>query len=169
MRPQDRRDFFLYVDECHNLPSGNFMELLSEARKYRMGLILATQYSAQLSQTLNKESDLLPAIFGNVGTIIIFRLGQEDALKLSQVLNPYFTTLDIIGLPNWQGYVRLQTGQDSMPPFSFRSQRDNAAYDVRVATHIRSASRLRYGKDAKEIDAQIARRRSIWKEGENYK
>lgn len=167
LRSEKRRDFFLYVDECHNLPSENVMELLSEARKFRMGLILATQYTAQLSEPTAKKNDLLSAILGNVGTTLIFRLGQEDAVRLSPVLYPHFTSLDILGLPNWQGYARLQINEEATPPFSFRTQKDKTPYDEAVAARIRNLSRLAYGRDAKVIDDQIARRRSLWKEDES--
>jgi hypothetical protein len=167
MPHKDRRDFFLYVDECHNLPSENFMELLSEARKFRMGLVLATQYTAQLGSASQKENNFLSAILGNVGTILIFRLGQEDAVKLSPALHPNFNSLDITGLPNWQGYARLQMSNEPTPPFSFRTQKDEAPYDKQLAVKIRNMSRFIYGNDCREVDAQILRRRSLWKEDEN--
>jgi hypothetical protein len=160
-----RRDFYLYVDECHNLPSENFMELLAEARKYRMGLVLATQYSAQLtSGTTSMENTLLAAILGNVGAIIFFRLGQEDAIKVEPVLAPYFSSLDIIGLPNWHGYTRIQLNNEASPPFSFRTEKEDTDFDRKRASKIRSLSRLRYGVDSKIVDQQIQRRRNIWKE-----
>ncbi len=123
---ENRRDFYLYVDECYNLPSENFMELLAEARKYRMGLVLATQYSAQLtSRTSSMENTLLAAIQENVGAIIFFRLGQKDAIKIEPVLQPYFSLLDIIGLLNWNGYARIQMNNEASPPFSFRTEKDD--------------------------------------------
>jgi hypothetical protein len=164
MRSEERRDFFLYVDECHVLPSENFMELLSEARKFRMGLVLATQYAAQLGSPTTKEDDLLSAILGNVGTTLIFRLGQTDATQLAPALHPYFTSLDIIGLPNWRGYARLQAGRDSTPPFSFRTQIDETPYNEKIASKIQRISRKKYGMDATSVDEQILKRRSIWKE-----
>jgi len=167
MRPKDRRDFFLYLDECHNLPSENIVELLSEARKFRMGLILATQYTAQLAEEDNKGSNLLSAILGNVGTTLIFRLGYEDALRLSPTLRPYFTSLDIIGLPNWHGYSRLQKGQESIPAFSFRTYKDKSLFSEELSDHIRNMSRLKYGTDQNVVDAQIQHRRSSWKKDEN--
>ncbi|MFH1673383.1 MAG: type IV secretion system DNA-binding domain-containing protein [Pseudomonadota bacterium] len=166
MRPEERRDFFLYVDECHNLPSENFMELLSEARKFRMGLVLATQYTAQLSSASSKENNLLSAILGNVGTILIFRLGQEDAARLSPALNPHFSSRDITGLPNWQGYARLQMSNEATPPFSFRTQKDETPYDEKLATKVKNMSRFIYGTNYQEVDAQILRRRSLWEEEE---
>ncbi|MFH1930133.1 MAG: type IV secretion system DNA-binding domain-containing protein [Pseudomonadota bacterium] len=164
MRAEERRDFFLYVDECHVLPSENFMELLSEARKFKMGLVLATQYAAQLGNPTTKENDLLSAILGNVGTTLIFRLGQTDATQLAPALHPYFTSLDIIGLPNWRGYARLQAGRDSTPPFSFRTQIDETPYNEKIASKIQRISREKYGMDATSVDEQILKRRSIWKE-----
>jgi hypothetical protein len=111
MKPGDmeaaaRRDFFLSVDECHNLPAGSFSELLAEARKYRLGLILATQYTAQLKKTAGNElsGNLLEAITGNVGTILVFRVGSADAKIMAPLLQPSFSKEDIIGLPNWHGY-----------------------------------------------------------------
>lgn len=166
MRPEDRRDFFLYVDECHNLPSENFMELLSEARKYRMGLVLATQYTAQLGSASSKENNLLSAILGNVGTILIFRLGQEDAVRLCPALSPHFSSLDIANLPNWHGYARLQMNNEPTPPFSFRTQKDEAPYDNDLAVKTINMSRFIYGTDYKIVDDRILRRRTLWEKDE---
>jgi hypothetical protein len=166
IRPEMRRDFFLYVDECHNLPSENFTELLSEARKFRMGLILVTQYTAQLSEE-NRKNSFLSAIIGNVGTIIIFRLGQEDAKEMATVLHPYFNSLDVIGLPNWHGYARLQLGNDTVPPFSFRTRKDENLFSEEIAGKIISSSRLMYGMDAKIVDEQIFERRTSWQRDED--
>jgi hypothetical protein len=161
---QKRRDFFLYVDECHNLPSENFMELLAEARKYRMGLVLATQYSAQLtSRTTSMENTLLAAILGNVGAIIFFRLGQEDAVKIAPVLQPYFSSLDTIGLPNWHGYARIQMNNEASPPFSFRTEKDETPYCRQLASRTKELSRMKYGTDFNQVDAQIIQRRTSWK------
>jgi len=163
MRPEERKDFVLYVDEAHNLPSENFCELLSEARKYRMGLVLATQYTAQLLNERNGNS-LLSAILGNVGTILIFRLGYEDAQKLSPILHPNFTAADIVGLPNWQGYAHMQLHNQPTPPFSFRSEMDPTPYRDESASSIRNWCQAHYGLSCKRIDARIERRRSLWKE-----
>lgn len=161
--PKDkRRDFYLYVDECHNLPSENFTELLAEARKFRIGLILATQYTAQTS-SLYATNKLLSAVIGNVGTIIAFRLGQEDAKVMSSVFQPYFSTLDIIGLPNWQGYARLQQGVDVIPPFSFQADKDETVYKEFVADKIKIFSRVKYGAEKELVDKRLHEQRDIWK------
>jgi hypothetical protein len=163
MNPKCRRDFYMYIDECQNLPSENFTELLAEARKYRMGLVLATQYTAQLSGESQRKS-LLSAIIGNVGTLIMFRLGQEDARHMEPVLAPTFSFLDIVGLPNWHGYARLQIGGAAVAPFSFRSVKDESLYSESRASQIRSLSRSLYGGDRKFIGQRILERRNIWKE-----
>jgi hypothetical protein len=167
MRPEQRRDFFLYVDECQNLPAGSFSELLSEARKYRLGLVLATQYAAQLKkQTSGNElsGNLLDAITGNVGTILIFRVGNTDAETMAPILYPSFSKEDIIGLPNWHGYSRLQPEGQSIPPCSFIGIKDNQPYKVRVANLMRKYSREKYGTSVEQIDLLIQRRRSRWQE-----
>ena len=159
-----RRPFFLYVDEAHNLASDNFMELLSEARKYRLGLVLATQYSAQLADSQpGSPNNLMSAILGNVGTIVLFRVGQEDAPKIGMVFNPQFSALDIIGLPNWNGYARMQIGGTSVPPFSFRTIKDETRPSAKRAWKIRALSRIIYGTDSVVVDAIINRRREDWK------
>ena len=166
IRPEERRDFFLYVDECHNLPRENFMELLAEARKFRMGLVLATQYAAQLAEPGDFQNAFLSAILGNVGTNLIFRLGLQDAALLAPILEPQFTLLDITGLPNWNGYARLQTGHEPVPAFSFKTIKDEAPYNAELESKIKRACQLKYGVDCDAIDKQIQRRRSLWKQDE---
>ncbi len=163
MRPADRRDFHLYVDECHALPPDNFTELLSEARKFRLGLVLATQYTAQLKQAAQGRNDLLSAILGNVGTIVTFRLGHEDAKMIAPVLSPVFGPLDVIGLPNWHGYARMQPRGEAVLPFSFRSLKDDSAFDDAVAERVRQLTRSRFGTPAADVDAQIETRRAAIK------
>jgi hypothetical protein len=163
MKPGCRRDFFLYVDECHTLPSDNFTELLSEARKFRLGLILTTQYTAQLKQSAPGRNDLLSAILGNVGTIASFRLGHEDARMIAPVLSPLFGALDIIGLSNWNGYARMQPQGEAILPFSFRSLKDDTAFDDDRAERVRQLARSRFGISADDVDAMIEKRRSIYR------
>ncbi len=170
MRPQDRRDFFLYIDEAHNLPSEDLIQLLSEARKYRLGLVLATQYTSQfqgVSGGASGHNTLLSSVLGNVGTIVLFKLGLEDARLLESVVAPQFNVLDIIGLPLWKGYARLQISGDSIPPFSFSSDMDTTPYKHATAELIRSNSRQKYGRSIQEIDEQIQNRRTMWKSIKN--
>lgn len=165
MTPEERVPFYVYVDECHNLPPENFSELLSEARKYRMGLVLATQYAGQIKND-SQPLDLLTAVLGNVGTIIIFRLGYNDALKMSQILYPNFSAHDIIGLPNYEGYVRMQYDGQAVSPFSFQTEVDPTPYSKKTAERVRRMSQRRYGCDAEEVEKAILKRRTVWKGGE---
>ena len=158
MPSEKRRDFFLYVDEAHNLPVENFMELLSEARKYRMGLIMATQYVAQLKGRLQGQ-DLLSAVMGNVGTLLFFRVGQQDAPVLAPMLQPRFNSLDLVNLPDWQGYSKLQLGRSNVQPFSFVTEKDDSPCSQARARQNRNFSRTKYGTYYKEVDEQIAARR----------
>lgn len=102
----------------------------------------------------------------DVGTIIIFRLGYDDAQKMAQVLYPNFSPYDIIGLPNHEGYVRMQLNGESVPPFSFQTKLDPTPYSEETADRVRRTSQQRYGRDAGVVELEIARRRTIWKDGE---
>ncbi len=164
MAPDKRKEFFLYVDECHNLPSENFCELLSEARKFGMGLVLATQYTAQLKRSGDGSMNLLSAILGNVGTILIFRLGHEDAISMAPALYPAFSSVDIVGLPNWYGYARMQIDGQATPPFSFKTRKDPSVYRKSTARRLRSMSNRRYGTRSSQVDAQIRKRRMVWRD-----
>lgn len=162
MAKESRRDFYLYVDEAHNLPQDNFTELLSEARKYRLGLVLATQYCSQLGDVSGRTgNDLLAAIFGNVGTTILFRTGATDAERLARGLTPYFDQLDILGLPNFHGYTRMNLNREAIAPFSFRTERDKSPEDAELGEYIRALSQLKYGRDVKIVDAEIRRRTNV--------
>jgi len=129
-----------------------------------MGLVLATQYTSQLGSSVPSKDNLLSAIIGNVGTTLIFRLGQEDAVKLGPILSPHFNSLDITGLPNWHGYARMQMNNIATPPFSFKTQKDEKPFNDRLSSKIKTLSRFKYGTDCNEVDAQILKRRNIWKE-----
>lgn len=162
---QARRDFFLYVDEAHNLPQENFAELLSEARKFRLGLVLATQYCSQITDPGRKGADLLSSVFGNVGTTIIFRVGVQDAELLAKGLTPHFGPLDIINLPNYHGYTRMNLGQGASLPFSFRTRLEESPVNLAQADELRAASRRRFGRPAAEVDQEIYARSRFWKDG----
>ncbi|MDD2899039.1 MAG: type IV secretion system DNA-binding domain-containing protein [Desulfuromonadaceae bacterium] len=163
MPMKDRRDFFLYVDEAHNLPSQNVTELLSEARKYRLGLILATQYCSQLGNVSGSKDDLLAAVFGNVGSLITFRTGSQDADLLSKGFAPYFNSLDIMSLPNYHGYARMNLNNQAMTPFSFRTELNASPEDAELGRRMKVLSRLKYGQDCNIVDATIFRRVYNWK------
>ncbi len=118
--PEDKRkDFYLYVDEFQNFVTDAFAGILSEARKYRLNLTVAHQYTAQL--VTDTSSSVRDAIFGNVGTIIVFRVGADDAEFLEKEFEPEFTPQDIVNLPNFKIYLKLMIDGVSSRPFSART------------------------------------------------
>lgn len=112
---EERSDFYLYVDEFQNFATESFASILSEARKYRLDLILANQYIAQLTQTSEVVRD---AIFGNVGTIATFRVGAEDAEWLEKEFSPTIVAGDIVNLPKYNIYLKLLIDGITSPAFS---------------------------------------------------
>jgi hypothetical protein len=115
--PEDERvDFFLYVDEFQNFATDSFANILSEARKYRLNIILAHQYIGQLStETSTRVRD---AVFGNVGTMIVFRVGASDAEFLEKEFAPEFSAEDLVNLPNYHICLKLMVDGVSSRPFS---------------------------------------------------
>jgi type IV secretory pathway TraG/TraD family ATPase VirD4 len=108
----DRADFYVYLDEFHTFTTLSLADMLSELRKYRVGLILAHQYTAQL------DPPVRDAVFGNAGTIISFRVGPDDARVMAKEFDPVFSELDLISLPNYGIYLKLMIDGTPSPPFS---------------------------------------------------
>jgi len=108
----ERQAFYLYVDEMHNFVTLTFSDILSEARKYGLNLILSHQYIEQLDEKIRA------AIFGNVGTVISFRVGAEDAEYLAREFYPVFSEANIVNLPNYNIYLKLLIDGISSTPFS---------------------------------------------------
>jgi len=108
----ERKDFYLYVDEFPSFITRSFANILAEARKYHLCLILAHQYLNQL------DEETRSAILGNVGTIICFRLGAEDAYLMEKEIGPNFTVRDLIDLPSYHIYLRLMIDGKVSQPFS---------------------------------------------------
>jgi hypothetical protein len=109
---ENRKPFYLYVDEIHSFITLSFADILSEARKYGLNLVLTHQYIEQLDERIRA------AIFGNVGTIISFRIGAEDAKYLAQEFAPIFNEADLINLPNFHIYLKLMIDGVTSQPFS---------------------------------------------------
>ena len=113
---KDRRDFFLYVDEFQNFATPSFANILSEARKYRLSLILAHQYVSQL--VFDGNTMVRDAIFGNVGSIVSFRVGAEDAEALEKEYTPAFLIEDIVNLSKYQIILKLMIDGVASQPFT---------------------------------------------------
>lgn len=159
---EKRRPFFLYVDEFQNAPQEEFTELLAEARKYRLGLVLANQYTSQLSAQHPGHQGVLQAVLGNVGMFVTFRLGITDAQQLGPIFHPTFSDQDLKELPNWQAYVQLRVDGKVLPPFNVQTVMNETPFDMQKAQSIRNLSRERYGTPAQDVDAQIQSRRKFF-------
>jgi len=148
---QERRDFFLFVDEFQNFATESFVNILSEARKYRLNLILAHQYIAQM------EEPVRDAVFGNVGTLVSFRVGAEDAEFLEKEFSPEFFANDIVDLPKRQIYLKLMVDGVAGRPFSAYTL---DAFEKPAKTYgkeIIEYSRKEYASERKDVEEEIAR------------
>lgn len=155
--PKDqRRDFFLYVDEFQNFATPDFAQILSEARKYRLNLIVANQFIGQM------EEEVKNAIFGNVGSLVSFRVGVTDANYLQHEFQPTFTEADLINVERFNVYIKTIVNGEPVSPFSMDLTRDlsreQEAANPRVSELVRELSRLKYGRDAAVVEAEIAQR-----------
>ena len=143
-----RKDFYLYVDEFQNFAVDSFASILSEARKYRLNLILAHQYIAQLSEPVRD------AVFGNVGTIVSFRVGSPDALYLEPEFMPRFLAQDIIELPRAGVYIKLMIDGVTSQPFSAATL-PPIAQKTGSTQKVIEQSRERYSGNRKAIEDRV--------------
>jgi hypothetical protein len=114
----ERRDFHLYVDEFQSVSTQSFSTLLSEARKFGLSIVLANQFLSQIT-----DERILRSIFGNVGTILAFRVGVSDAELLERELGGAITSAELCGLPNWRAYASMLIGGQAERGFTVRTSR----------------------------------------------
>ncbi|MDF2379345.1 MAG: type IV secretion system DNA-binding domain-containing protein [Candidatus Gracilibacteria bacterium] len=150
MDAEKRKDFYLYVDEFQNFATDSFATILSEARKYKLNLVMANQYVQQM------EEDVMYAVFGNVGTLITFQVGFDDAEYFSKQFGEVVLPADIISLPKYTTYTRLLI--DNMPSKVF-SAAMSPPVDVDMNSTVRrqvlDSSRERYGADKQLVEENI--------------
>lgn len=147
---EERPDFFLYVDEFQNFATEAFATILSEARKYHLSLILAHQYITQMEETVQN------AVFGNIGTLITFRIGGQDAEYLDKEFFPTFNTQDLLGLPKYSIYLKLMVSGATTKPFSAQTLPPIAEPEKNNVTKIIEQSRRRYSTPRQEIERKIS-------------
>lgn len=154
-----RRDFYLYVDEFQNFATPDFAQILSEARKYRLNLTVANQFIGQV------EEEVKNAVFGNVGSLISFRVGVTDANYLAHEFTPTFSEDDLLNIERFNVYIKTIVNNEPVPPFSADLTKDMGAQeareDERVAEIIREMSKLKYGRDVRLVEAEISRRAKL--------
>lgn len=156
---EQRRDFYLYVDEFQNFATPDFAQILSEARKYKLCLIVANQFVGQI------DDEVKNAIFGNVGTIITYRVGVTDANYLAREFTPVFSEEDLLNIEKYHVYVRTIVQNEPVPQFSMKLSADIVQKiknrDPKLAELIKEMSRIKYGRDVRLVESEIARRAKL--------
>lgn len=147
-KEEDRKDFYLYMDEFQNVTTDSIAQILSEARKYRLNLVLVHQFIGQLKEEISK------AVFGNVGSMVALRVGPEDADFLEKQFAPVFSRHDLMSMDNYQCVVRLLMNNELTKPFNLKTLRSESG-DREVAEALKELSRLRFGRDAGIVNREI--------------
>jgi hypothetical protein len=151
--PEDQRiDFSLYVDEFQNFSTDSFATIMSEARKYHLNLIVANQFTTQLTQ------EIRDAVFGNMGTIVSFRVGQNDVESLSQYFQPTFDGEDLLRIPNFNTIVRTLVGGVPTQPFSMATLPALGTANSRLSVALKQLSATKYGRPKAVIEKEINER-----------
>ncbi len=151
---ETRKDFYLYVDEFQNFVTDAFASILSEARKYRLNLTVAHQYTAQL--VTKESSNVRDSIFGNVGTMIVFRVGADDADFLEKEFAPEFTPEDLVNLPNYKIYLKLMIDGITSRPFSAKTIPEMVkGGNLEIEEQVIQSSRKLYCRPREEIENEI--------------
>jgi len=156
---EERKDFFLYVDEFQNFATEAFANTLSEARKYRLSLILANQYIAQLEEmtALGRSSKVRDAVFGNVGTLIVFRVGAEDAEYLEKEFVPDILAEDLVNLAKYNIYIKLMIDGIAGRPFSSNTLKPYEQLEDSHKEKIIKLARERYSIERHVVEEKIKR------------
>jgi len=159
---EKRLDFYLYVDEFQNFATESFANILSEARKYKLNLIMAHQYIEQMNEVVK------PAVFGNVGTIIVFRVGAADAEELVKEFTPKFTEENLVNIPKWECYMKLMVDGIATDPFSAAGlpplKKEEKTFNMDKVIRL---SRERYSEKKEIIEEKISRWAASDKPGNN--
>jgi hypothetical protein len=151
----DRVDFSLYVDEFQNFSTDSFATIMSEARKYHLNLIVANQFTTQLTQ------EIRDAVFGNMGTIISFRIGQNDVESLTSYFQPIFDGDDLLRVPNYNTIVRTLIGGVPTQPFSMATLPALGSPNPRLAEALKQLSAAKYGRPKGEVEKEITARITV--------
>lgn len=167
MKEEDRKDFFLYVDEFQNFVSGTFADILSEARKYRLSLIMAHQYIAQLEPPKGLgdvgggKNDVKAAVFGNVGTMQSFKVGAPDAEFLEKEYAPVLSTEDIVGIANYKAYVKLNIDNSTTRAFSMNMIYTKDYQNKKIVAILKEYSGKKYWRKREFVDAEMEARLGV--------
>lgn len=147
-----RTDFCLYVDEFQNFSTDSFATIMSEARKYHLNLIVANQFTTQLSE------EIRDAVFGNMGTIVAFRVGQNDVESLSRYFRPLFEPDDLLRVPNYNAIVRTLINGVPTQPFSMAALPALGEPNPKLGEALKQLSAAKFGRPRAVVDAEIVER-----------
>jgi type IV secretory pathway TraG/TraD family ATPase VirD4 len=161
MPEADRRDFFLYIDEFQNFVTDSISIILSEARKYKLNLCLAHQFISQLVQ--NNDTRVRDAVFGNVGNLVIYRIGVDDSEVIAKQLAPIIGEYDVLNIEKFNAYFRMMIDNTAMPAFNMKCYHP---YDIitpnkELVKPLKELSRLKFGKDRNTVLRDIEERAKI--------
>lgn len=151
MPEEERKDFYLYLDEFQNVTTNSISQILSEARKYRLCLTIAHQFIGQLKEDISK------AVFGNVGSMVALRVGPEDAEFLEKQFTPIFSASDLVNVDNYKGFARVLVSGELSKPFNINFNPPTRG-NQEAANHLKELSRLKYGRDANIVNREIMER-----------
>ena len=155
-----RKDFYLYIDEFQNFITDSICSILSEARKYGLNLIIAHQYLGQL--VVKQDTAIRDAVFGNVGTWVLLRIGTDDAEIMAKEFSPVFNQFDLLNVDKYSAYVKLLIDNAASRPFSMQMPWPlHGIVNEKIAKKIKTLSRLKYGQDRNIIEAEIKKRTAI--------
>jgi hypothetical protein len=158
--PEDKRhDFYLYIDEFQNFITDSIATILSEARKYRLELIIAHQYMKQLEDNKGKTT-VRDAVLGNAGTLVSFRIGVEDAEILAKEFAPVFSAYDLVNVEQYTAYTKLLIDNTAAKPFNMFTYPPRAG-NKQLAAAIKELSRLKYGRPREIVEAEIMERAQL--------
>ncbi|MBL7053420.1 MAG: type IV secretory system conjugative DNA transfer family protein [Candidatus Portnoybacteria bacterium] len=153
MPEEERKDFYLYMDEFQNFSTDSIATILSEARKYRLCLTVGHQFIGQLTDEIRE------AVFGNVGSVVSFRTGAKDAEFLVKQFEPVFNTNDLINIDNFNAHIKLMINNQTSKPFNLVTYPPEEG-NPEIAEAIKEISRLKYGRDKRIVEEEISKR---WK------
>lgn len=162
VQENQRIPFYLYVDEFQNFTTEDFAKILSEARKYQLSLNITNQYIEQLPDTIRS------AIFGNVGTLLAFRVGAVDAEFCEKEFAPTFSKDDLIKIDKYNAYTKLLIDGVASVPFSMQTTPLPKTQPEDITETIAKISRLKYGKNLKVVDLEIRERAQLEKVSKSF-
>lgn len=160
----DRHDFYMYVDEFQNFVTDSFASILSEARKYRLNLIIAHQYISQITKMNSgwkwtvDDTSIRDAVFWNVGSMMCFKIWAADAETMAKEFAPVFSEQDLVNIANYNAYIKLNINWTTSRWFSMKTIYDPSWSDKQAAEAYKQLSRLKFARKRDFVEKEIMRR-----------